>query len=517
MAYKAPIWEDGKSPAISAENLNALSQAAEGAQVLRGNSAPTSSTEGAVGQFYLVVVADSDGSYPLYQCVAIANGSYTWRDTRRIPNSITSMLGIPAPGTINGALNVLANIGNVHVWQRVQTYSEEVPAGYTLGPSKQIELIKGKNNSGSSISYRTITVSYSSSISVSENGDNITLNSPSTVNLRPDYPDEGVVLRGKFIQVTQWDSTYVDTVSGVLFIQSDASFADDYPNSLGWHSLTCSSAQVVTGTPAIPAGTHVDYLTSTDRNAYPDNVTDAQDAYYTLGDVVSGSFYMGIPANPYQNTYTYSSSLSVSDDGTVSLANPSTAISSQWSPLSTDAINSTLVGKFVQWTCQDPNNLDTKYPFNASPSPIIFIPSDAKITVTTPDGNERFTLSKYQPVTGYPAIPANNTITYLGQLGGGARIEVGSYVGTGTYGSSNPNTLTFGFEPKMVVIVPETQYAAYMLALVRGVSKVTSWWYGNNSDLAFVTWADNFVSWYSTGNERQLNLSGETYDYIAIG
>lgn len=112
MAYKAPIWKDGKSPAISAENLNNLSQAAEGAQVLYGKSAPTSSTEGAVGQFYLVVVVDSDGNYPLYQCVAITNGSYVWRDTRRIPDSITSMLGIPAPGTINSALNVLVGALN---------------------------------------------------------------------------------------------------------------------------------------------------------------------------------------------------------------------------------------------------------------------------------------------------------------------------------------------------------------------------------------------------------------------
>ena len=121
MAYKSPIWEDGKSPAISAENLNNLSQAAEGAQVLYGNSAPTSSTEGAVGQFYLVVVADSDGSYPLYQCVAIANGRYVWKDTRRIPDSITLELGLPGPGTINSALNVLAHVGNLHVWEEVQS------------------------------------------------------------------------------------------------------------------------------------------------------------------------------------------------------------------------------------------------------------------------------------------------------------------------------------------------------------------------------------------------------------
>lgn len=107
MAYKAPIWEDGKSPAISAENLNALSQAAEGAQVLYGNSAPASSTEGAVGQFYLVVAADSDGGYPLYQCVAIANGSYTWRNVLSISANLASKLGLTTPATVEDALNAL--------------------------------------------------------------------------------------------------------------------------------------------------------------------------------------------------------------------------------------------------------------------------------------------------------------------------------------------------------------------------------------------------------------------------
>jgi len=33
---------------------------------------------------------------------------------------------------------------------------------------------------------------------------------------------------------------------------------------------------------------------------------------------------------------------------------------------------------------------------------------------------------------------------------GGTKVEVGSYIGTGTYGASNPNKLTFSFEPKVV-------------------------------------------------------------------
>lgn len=110
MAYKAPIWEDGKSPAISAENLNNLSQAAEGAQVLYGNSAPTSSTEGVVGQFYLVVVADANGNYALYQCVGISDSAYNWKLLGTTPvyakvsNPVAEILGIPSGSSVEFAL-----------------------------------------------------------------------------------------------------------------------------------------------------------------------------------------------------------------------------------------------------------------------------------------------------------------------------------------------------------------------------------------------------------------------------
>lgn len=127
MAYKAPVWEDGRSPAISAENLNALSQAAEGAQVLYGNSAPTSSTKGAIGQFYLAVVADSDGNYPLYQCVAIANGSCTWRNVLSISANLASKLGLSTPATIEDAIKALLPAQyNGKSAQRVSVFTESV-------------------------------------------------------------------------------------------------------------------------------------------------------------------------------------------------------------------------------------------------------------------------------------------------------------------------------------------------------------------------------------------------------
>ena len=115
----------------------------------------------------------------------------------------------------------------------------------------------------------------------------------------------------------------------------------------------------------------------------------------------------------------------------------------------------------------------------------------------------------------------NTTITYLGQLGEpGAKIEVGSYVGTGTYGQSNPNSLTFGFEPKMVAIfAPSTtgNYAnkMFMLRNVLGASILSN--DGNNLGVV-VTWAGKSVTWYGTKNAtNQMNHSDYTYHYIVIG
>ena len=111
MAYKAPVWEDGNSPAISAANLNDISQTLEGAQVLCGNNPPTSATEGAVGQFYLVVIADSLGNYPLYQCVGVSSTTYYWKlfefASKYVTAAVSNLLGLSANATVEDALLAL--------------------------------------------------------------------------------------------------------------------------------------------------------------------------------------------------------------------------------------------------------------------------------------------------------------------------------------------------------------------------------------------------------------------------
>ena len=168
MAYQAPVWENGGSPAISAENLNAMSQALEGAQVLYGNSAPTSATKGAVGQYYLVVMSNSQGDYPLYQCVGISGGSYVWKlfeyTSKYISASVAQLLGLSQGATVDDALFVLgsptAGKGVLRV-SCVDVYGRPVSGcivqvGSTWGSSTKVGAVTFDLNSGThSVSIRS--------------------------------------------------------------------------------------------------------------------------------------------------------------------------------------------------------------------------------------------------------------------------------------------------------------------------------------------------------------------------
>ncbi len=129
-----------------------------------------------------------------------------------------------------------------------------------------------------------------------------------------------------------------------------------------------------------------------------------------------------------------------------------------------------------------------------------------------------------------PAVPDGYTYTPLGQLGDQVKIETGSYVGTGTYGTANPNTLTFSFVPKILFIFKNNIYSGFIremeyaqMVIMTHVSVVTSS-YNSSANFGketYLTWDDNNkkVSWYSTASnaECQGNISGVTYTYIAIG
>lgn len=101
--------------------------------------------------------------------------------------------------------------------------------------------------------------------------------------------------------------------------------------------------------------------------------------------------------------------------------------------------------------------------------------------------------------------------------------ETGSYVGTGTYGPSTPNTLTFSFKPKVVFIDGSNKEIlsskGQSLSMINMASN-TAYVNLNNGTITMLnlSWSGNSVSyWHQTNQNFQFNASGNTYNYIAIG
>ena len=125
----------------------------------------------------------------------------------------------------------------------------------------------------------------------------------------------------------------------------------------------------------------------------------------------------------------------------------------------------------------------------------------------------------------------------------GLQIETGSYKGTGTYGSSKPNSITFSFVPKIVFIgcnwhQDGAQKGIQYTSALFYAYGLTDTYRANGYEAGFAT-SDNgtrnassfnyaklvgsTLSWYYTGTSsqdtRQMNSSNTSapYQYLAIG
>ena len=138
--------------------------------------------------------------------------------------------------------------------------------------------------------------------------------------------------------------------------------------------------------------------------------------------------------------------------------------------------------------------------------PALVLPSDYSYTYYTDEDGNIYTEQEYeQAITD---INGNSLLTLPG-----TQVYTGSYTGTGTYGSSNPNTLTFPFEPKILVVGNYWQFTAPY-----GCPSAPCMGSGNSVGGVNLNWSGNSVSWYSTRSDTlQLNESGKTYNYFAIG
>lgn len=441
-----------------------------------------------------------------------------------LSDTVISTLGLStgANSTPNDAFNVLANIGNVHVWRKTVTTEEEVPAGYKLVDDNTDRTLDDVPNAlinlGNS-NQRTAYINCADSITVDDGG-GISLNSATTHYQANDALNAASWLRGKYIKLYyindfgNWFGPPALDQNKTYYVPNDAQI------SVNSATIIVDKLQRVDAYPLTPAGTHITYLTSVNRNAYQEG-DDAKEARYVLGDMVSGYLFASAWTGNASNYY-YSETIKVSDTGTLTQENVKSYTANATNDSWVSNIQSAIRGKFITVSGEKDNG-------GSEGTNLVYIPDDAIVSYFE-NGvslgypyNYGFLVNKMQQVTGYPAIPAGTTIEYLGVLGDKTSIETGSYVGTGTSGSGNPNTLTFGFEPKFVHIQSYsigngdgTGYGfAFFLSGTRGFTIGPS----SSNDLYPLNakFNKNILSWYQNNEYAQLNEKKVKYFFAALG
>ena len=110
-----------------------------------------------------------------------------------------------------------------------------------------------------------------------------------------------------------------------------------------------------------------------------------------------------------------------------------------------------------------------------------------------------------------------------------SKIVTGSYTGTGTYGSSNPNSLTFDFDVKLLILQAAYGYAVLPIIFTQGEKEYYTYYMSGSISNAKMTvsFDGHTISWYTSstngsqyGNSAenmQFNHDGEIYYYAAIG
>lgn len=409
-----------------------------------------------------------------------------------LKDATAAQIGLPPSTTPDGMFQALGNTGELHVWRKT-TISQQ--AGYNLGNivSGTFWLVSGSD--------QHVTYQVSASLDVSIDG-TIALHSPNTVtiNLSNSASNANSVLKGKFVKRTGQVSWGIPQT--IVFIPNSANITKS-------GEIRIDSYQEVSG---YPAETTTTYPVSTNPNAYQEG-SDAKPAGYTLGEVVTSKVKLGYSRSSSGMFYYYADTLSVSDDGKVSISTQNSYQVNRNS--STSELKAAMAGKFIQLYGSSGSAMELSGPFSTIPGEIVFIPADTSFNTETILGVDYFTIDRYQPVTGYAAIPAGTTIEYLGKLGDKARVQVVSYVGTGTYGSSNPNSLTFDFVPKMLFVVG--YYTSDCPYFMFATEKASYAHYSSQSyRLTFTLW-NKTVKWYYDNADGQLNLSDLNYDAVAIG
>lgn len=428
-----------------------------------------------------------------------------------LKDATAAQIGLPPSTTPDGMFQALGNTGELHVWRKTVTTAQEIPAGYTLGDVKTKKAISA---TGSGQAYIGFYMGYSDSLAVDDNG-GISLNPDNDygeVTANSNFTYISSVIAGKFILIRSYqrpdDNSYSSLAGKIFYVPADANISMTQESNYLYIRL--SKCQDVTGYPLTPAGTITTYPVSTNPNAYQEG--EYGKAGYTLGDIKTGTFQIGqgatsIAAN--RAIIKYGTSISVTDGGAASIASETeltvTSDSSQ------AAVN-VLKGKFFRFS---------QLPFSSSAFSVgkfYFFPDD---TVFTKQSSGNWYASKYQTVTSHGKTEPEYTIEYLGRLGDKARVQVVSYVGTGTYGSDNPTTIKFDIAPKILFISCTQSDDDSNVAVVNGGWLKTSF-SGTSARPGWLKFDGKNVSLYAQSNSMYYNArsaynnSGWKYTAIAI-
>ena len=230
-------------------------------------------------------------------------------------------MGLTGDLSVGASLGVLANIGNVHVWRKTVVTEEEIPAGYKLVDDNTDRTLDGVSNALIDLgntNQSTARISCADSITVNDAGA-VSLNSSTTYYRANDALDAASWLRGKYVNLYyindfgNWFGPSALDQNKTYYVPNDAQI------SVNSATIIVDKLQRVDAYPLTPAGTHITYLTSVNRNAYQEG-DDAKEAWYVLGDMASGYLFASAWTGNASNYY-YSETIKVSDTGTLTQEN----------------------------------------------------------------------------------------------------------------------------------------------------------------------------------------------------
>lgn len=174
-------------------------------------------------------------------------------------------------------------------------------------------------------------------------------------------------------------------------------------------------------------------------------------------------------------------------------------------------------------------------------TPISF-PNSGAIATAMENGQVRFPITLAEAVR-VPEHLGGSLAEMLNSLSqyttGGLKIETGNYIGTGTHGADNPNTITAIFKPKFAIIYFdfEDTYLKSGMGIITPFHYMGTYSssYGSGSTFTTVgpasisgnaiSWhtiysysaSSNGITWNSSSPATQFNQEGVTYHYIVIG